>query len=324
VSFVRVAPALLAALACAPPPDGEPPVSPPGEGGSWQQLAPLAGGPRQETGVATLDGEVYVVGGFDASRGVTSMVEAYDPATDRWRRVADTPLALHHANVGAAAGKLVIAGFLTGGGFVENDRVFVYDPAQDAWSEGEPLPPGTARGGSAVAVLDDEVYVIGGRGSGARADVARYDPSDDSWELLPSLPEPRDHVVAGVIDSKIYVAGGRLLNIGAHRADTWVFDPGDESWSAVADMPTSRAGAAGAALDGRLYVFGGEGSDTETGVFEQVEAYDPAEDAWERLAAMPLPRHGMGAAALADRIYVPGGGDIINIVPTDHHDSFVP
>src|SRR5688500_9873516 len=53
-------------------------------GGGWKQLASIAGGPRQEHGVAALDGDVYVVGGIrpDGSGSMTTVpdVEVYDPA----------------------------------------------------------------------------------------------------------------------------------------------------------------------------------------------------------------------------------------------------
>src|SRR5262245_10091735 len=57
----------------------------------WRRSADLARGPRQECGVATLNGQVFVVGGFDAARTVVDLVEAFDPATDAWRRVATMP-----------------------------------------------------------------------------------------------------------------------------------------------------------------------------------------------------------------------------------------
>ena len=65
---MRMRPLLALALifaACAPLPgegEGE------GEGGSWTEMPELPLGPRQETGVAVLDGEMYVVGGFDEAR----------------------------------------------------------------------------------------------------------------------------------------------------------------------------------------------------------------------------------------------------------------
>ena len=72
--------------------------------GRWETRATIASGPRQETAVVALGGEVYVLGGFDGSGRVVATVEAYDPRADRWRSVADLPLAMHHANAAVVDG----------------------------------------------------------------------------------------------------------------------------------------------------------------------------------------------------------------------------
>src|SRR5690349_23633942 len=47
--------------------------------------APLAAGPRQETAVVAVAGEIYVIGGFDEQSRVVADVEAFDPALGTWR-----------------------------------------------------------------------------------------------------------------------------------------------------------------------------------------------------------------------------------------------
>lgn len=273
----------------------------------WRTLAPLAAGPRQETAVVALDGEIYVIGGFDASRRIVPTVEAYDPERDRWRPVADLPEPLHHANAAVAGGKIYVVGFLIGP-FVADGRTFIYDPEADAWSAGQPMPPGTERGASGVAVLAGKIYVAGGLRSGAVDDFSVYDPASDTWETLPDLPAARDHLVGGAIAGLIYMAGGRGGTIDAVAGRLDAFDPASGRWSTRASMPTPRGGAAGAVADGRLYVIGGEGNPAAaSGVFAEVEAYDPETDRWTSLPPMSTPRHGTGAAALFGQIYVPGG-----------------
>ena len=273
----------------------------------WQTLAPLAAGPRQETAVVALNGEIYVIGGFDGRRRIVPTVEAYDPENDRWRPVADLPEPLHHANAAVAGGKIYVLGFLTGP-FVADGRTLIYDPEADAWSVGQPMPPGTERGASAVAVLAGRIYVAGGLRSGAVDDFSVYDGASDSWGILPDLPAARDHLVGGGIAGLIYVAGGRGGAIDAVVGRLDVFDPATSRWSTQASMPTPRGGAASAVADGRLYVIGGEGNPAAaSGVFAEVEAYDPETDHWTSLPAPPTPRHGTGAAALLGQIYVPGG-----------------
>lgn len=273
----------------------------------WRELSPLAAGPRQETAVVGLDGEVWVIGGFDARGRITDRIEIYDPATDSWRTGPSLPLPMHHVNAAAVDGKLYVLGFLIAG-FAADGRSFVYDRAVDAWTEVSAMPSARRRGASGVAVDRGRIYVLGGLRGGAVADASVYDPASDRWSALPDMPRPADHLVAGAIDGVLYAAGGRSGGITGHTARVDAFDIAEGAWSEVTSMPTSRGGTAGAVQGGRLYVFGGEGNQSQpSGVFASAEAYDPATDTWEVLPPMRTPRHGTGAAAVRDAIYVPGG-----------------
>ena len=290
----------------------------------WRSLAPLAAGPRQETAVVALDGEVWVLGGFDARGAVVRTVEVYDPASDSWRGGPDLPLPLHHANVAVTGGKLYVVGFLVGA-FIASGRSFVHDPASGGWRELASMPDGTQRGGASVAVLGGEIFIAGGFRNGAVADFSAYDPVSDSWRTLPQLPRRADHVVAGAIDGLLYVAGGRSGGIDGHSASLLVFDQQRMTWMSGASMPTSRGGAASAVVDGLLYVFGGEGNAAEpSGVFDQVERYDPVADRWTSLPSMPDRRHGTGAAVVAGVIYIPGGASEQGFGAVDTNSAFAP
>ncbi len=291
----------------------------------WMAHARLARGPRQEAAVVALGGEIVVLGGFDGGGRIVATVEAYEPSADRWRRLADLPLPMHHANAAVVDGRIYVVGFLTGQ-FVPSGRVFVYGPAADAWTERSPMPVGTQRGASGVATVDGAIYLAGGLGSGgAVGHFSVYDPRNDAWQTLPALPTPRDHLAAGAIGRTVYVAGGRGGSIGSHTARLDAFELTSGRWSARAPMPTSRAGVAAAVLGGRLYVFGGEGNaEDPAGVFAAAEAYDPEGDRWEALPPMPTPRHGTGAAALGERIYVPGGATVLGFGAVDVSESLGP
>lgn len=293
--------------------------------GRWEAAAPLAGGARQETAVVAVDGEIYVMGGFNAASAVVPTVEAYNPRTDTWRFRADLPVRLHHANAAVVGGKIWIVGFLTGSGFVPDARIFAYDPAQDTWTAAGRMPEGRDRGASATGVIDGRVFVAGGLRGGAVRDFSAFDPETGQWERLPPLPRNADHIVGGAIDGVFYVAGGRNRSISTHTAQLWAFDPQVGDWEARPPMPTSRAGHAAAVLDAGLYVFGGEGyPDHPSQVHDQAEVWVPAAGAWRTLAPIPTRRHGTGAAALDGRIYLPGGADVIAFHATDAHEVFVP
>lgn len=300
-------------------------AEPPPPSGAWETRASLSEGPRQETGVAALEGEVYVVGGFTPGGVLVPRVEAYDPAADSWRTVAELPQPLHHANVAAAAGRLFVAGYLDGLTFEARGDLLVYDPARDAWSTAAAMPVGTERGSSGVAVHQDRIYLFGGFRDTTLADVWAYDPALDLWDVAADLPEPLEHLGAATIGDRIYVVGGRDNGIEAHTNALHIYDPVADEWSSGAPMPTSRGGIFVAAHQGVLYVGGGEGNvDDPSGVFGQFEAYDPATDDWTILPAMPTPRHGSGAATVGDVVLFPGGATEQALGPVATHEAWRP
>lgn len=296
--------------------------------GAWTRLAPMPGGPRQETSVVELDGEIYVLGGFDGSAQVLTAVEAYDPANDRWRARADLPFAMHHMNAATIDGRIYVVGALTGLGFVENPNVIVYDPALDRWEARGEMPAGLARGSAGVAVIGSKMFLAGGyRDRAAVVQFTSYDTLTGEFEVLPELPAALDHLASVAASGVVYVIGGRSGSIAATTASVWSFEPAVGIWRARASMPRPRAGFAGATvLEGRVYVFGGEGNPDSgsQGVFADADVYDPGSDRWHMVAPMRTPRHGTAAAALGDRIFVPGGATQQAFGAVATNEAFVP
>ncbi|MCS6897367.1 MAG: hypothetical protein NZM29_05280 [Nitrospira sp.] len=298
--------------------------------GVWRTAAPMLT-KRTEVAVAALDGKIYVVGGFEKpslgnvmSLAITSSVEAYDPATDRWISRAPLPVGLHHVGIGVAGGRLyVIGGYAKSGLSVWNPvaTVYVYDPTTDRWAERAPMP--TARGALSVAEFGGKLYAIGG--FDRRANVTQvevYDPVHDTWSTRAPLPTPRDHLAVATVDGKIYAIGGRENgDYGRNLAIVERYDPVADRWTRVSDLPTARSGIAASVLEGIIYVFGGEGS---SGTFRENEAYDPRLNIWRPMAPMPTARHGLGAAAVGERIYVIGGGPTPGGSFSDVNEVFVP
>ncbi|HEY1251208.1 MAG TPA: kelch repeat-containing protein [Thermoanaerobaculia bacterium] len=277
--------------------------------GEWRSLAPL-NEPRQELAAAALGGRIYAVGGL-GGRGNAN--EIYDPATDRWTLGADLPIVTDHAWAVAFDGLLYV-----GGG--ASNRVFSYDPVADAWTE---VASSTfAHGGTpAAAVLAGRIVVAGGTGGAMTGnEVEAYDPSTGRWESLAPMSCARNHTAGGVLDGRLYVAGGRP----GSQSCLEVYDPAANVWTMRAPMPTGRSGIAGAVVADCFYVFGGEGNPADpNGVFHEVEAYDPASDAWTRLPPMQTPRHGIYAAVVGNAIYLPGGATQQGLGTTGVHEAYV-
>lgn len=282
--------------------------------GTWRTAAPMPT-KRTEVAAATLGGKIYVVGGFEKpslgnvmSFAITTAVEVYDPATDRWTSKAPLPVGLHHVGIGVVDGRLyVIGGYAQSAFSVWKPvaTVYAYDLATDSWTERASMP--TARGALSVTEHEGKLYAIGGFDRKANnAQVEIYDPVRNVWSAVAPMPTPRDHLVAATIAGKIYAIGGRIDGDYARNlAVTERYDPAVDRWTRVADLPTACSGITAAVVAGRIYVMGGEGS---AGTFNENEAYDPARDGWERLAPMPTARHGLGSAVVQGRIYVISGG----------------
>lgn len=279
----------------------------------WSTRAPLLEA-NSEMSVVELAGNIYVVGGYPATRKTVASVQAYDAKTDRWQLAAPLPMVLNHTMAAAVNGKIYLIGGQQNAesdparaGFV--DTVFEYDPLQNTWTRRAPMP--TARGGGAAAVVDGRIYVAGGRPPRG-GDFAVYDPGADKWTKLPDLPTQRNHIAAAAIDGKVYVAGGRVE--GGFRSKTLdaleMFDPKTGKWTARKPMPTARGGVNGIDAYGCFHVWGGEGNSADPkGLFHEHEVYNPKTDSWTTLEPLPIPVHGVTGAAFIDGwIHLPGGG----------------
>jgi N-acetylneuraminic acid mutarotase len=290
----------------APSPD-DPPA--PGTYGTRKAL-PAA---NSEMAVAELDGKIYLLGGYPSNPAESqSVVAVYEIAGDTWDFAAELPVALHHPVAVGLAGKVYsLGGQLMSG---ETARTLAYDPTLDEWADLSPMP--TARGGGAAAVIDDRIYVVGGRSPAANA-FEVYDVGDDEWAVLPDLPQSfpgRNHLAATAIGGKVYVAGGRYDGDGFSSPMTRsldIYDPVTNGWTKGADLPRERGGVNGIAANGCFFVWGGEGGDIgePNNVFPDHDVYDPTTDTWTELANLPTPIHGVTGAAFVDGIiYMPGGG----------------
>jgi N-acetylneuraminic acid mutarotase len=302
----------IAADTSAPPVDATPADVASDAPGTWTTHPSLRSGPRQETGVAALDGKIYVIGGFDSAGVVVPTVEAYEPATRTWSIFAAFPRPIHHANVAAVGGKIYVVGALVEATFRAIGDVYMYDPASNIWSQKAALPSGQERGSGGVATIGSKIYVAGGlRGGVSVADFSSYDTATDTHAALPPLVQPTDHLVGGAMGGIVYAIGGRQGTITGLIGRVAAFDPATSQWTERAPMITARGGAAAAIVRDRIVVAGGEGNlRLSTGVFSEVEVFVPATNSWYSLPQMKTPRHGTGGASIENTFYVPGGARV--------------
>ncbi len=284
--------------------------TPTSEPSRWGRRADLLEA-NSEMSVAELDGQIYVIGGYPSTRISTTVVQVYDPTTDKWSRSVPLPVALNHTMSVSVNGVLYVIGGQTeaGGDGPFVNTVYSFDPKRGSWTTRTPMP--TARGGGGAAVINGRIYVAGGRPPRGN-DFAVYDPATDRWEILPMLPTQRNHLGMVSVGSKIYVVGGRTgAGFDTPTLDKLeVYDVAAGSWATATPMLKPRGGVNAIVANGFIHVFGGEGNaQAANGVFPDHDVFDPVRNSWIHLPDMPTPVHGVtGAAFLNGLIHLPGGG----------------
>jgi N-acetylneuraminic acid mutarotase len=241
--------------------------------------------PAHHTALAEANGKIYVLGGFVAPQsGPPTWVPIdnaweYDPANDTWNALPPMPTKRGSPVAAEVDGRIyVIGGASTHPGSKETAlhprrphrsvaTNEVYDPATNAWATRSTMP--TARNHAAIGVVNNKIYVIGGRIGAAFMTtpatavdlVEEYDPATDQWgPLKRSMPTPRSAMSAGTYKGKIYVAGGEMRDEKIWGAFTVVeaLDPVANRWSVLPSLAVPRHGHAVAVIGNRLHVVSGD------------------------------------------------------------------
>jgi Kelch motif protein len=259
--------------------------------------------PRTEVGAAALRGEIVVVGGLTCDGAASARVDAYSPASGRWRRLPDLPVAVHHPLVASGGGRVYVAGGY-GGALGAGERlrtVFAFDGVR--WRARPRLPEPRAAGGAAVA--GGRLYVVGGVGATGLARRAfALDLRSGRWSVVPA-PTAREHLAVTTAGGRIYALGGRKAGYDTNVATFESWRPGESRWRRLPDLPDTRGGTGAAVAAGRIVSVGGE---APAGTIGSVYAWNLARGGWSRLPGLPTPRHGLGVVSIGTRICAIAGG----------------
>lgn len=131
---------------------------------SWITTAPMPTA-RYSSAVGVINGLIYVAGGArTVARSVfetLGTLEVYDPIADEWTPKAPMPVPVRTAASVVIAGKLYVAGGISGV-YPDSaqDVLQVYDPHSNSWDTGPAMS--TPRFLAAAGVVDDTLYVVGG------------------------------------------------------------------------------------------------------------------------------------------------------------------
>lgn len=250
----------------------------------WTKKKPMAL-PSHHVALAELNGKIYVMGGFVRPKSGPPAWEPidnaweYDPTKDTWKALAPLPTKRGSPVAEMVNGKI----YVIGGASVHPGSKLTaihprwphrslgtneaYDPSTNSWEKRADMP--TARNHAAIGVVNNKIYVIGGRVGAAFMTtpasatdlVEEYDPAIDQWgPLKRSMPTARSATSWGTYKGKIYVAGGEMRDEKIWGVFTVVeaLDPVANQWTVLPSLGVPRHGHAGAVLGNRLHIVSGD------------------------------------------------------------------
>jgi len=230
--------------------------------------------------VASVGDSIYVIGGcvgnvVDVAPTLSS-VQVYNVDTGDVTFGTSMPKGVSGAAFGAGPdGKIYVAGGWNASDGSYYQRVQIYDPALDNWTEAvADVPSPIGRSASAMSP-DGMLYVFGG---GWTSNVTLiYDTQTDVWQYGTDLPS------WGLDADAVVVSPTQVFLIGDGSLDVQVYNPVADEWSSVASLPVA-LGWASAVLgrNGNIFVFGGSSlSYGDPAPFDSVLRFSVLDDVWE-------------------------------------------
>jgi N-acetylneuraminic acid mutarotase len=214
---------------------------------------------------------------------------------------------------------LLVLVFLTVSFAVAAKPVSGVSAVGNSWVEEAPMH--SARANIGVAVVNGQIYAIGGdngsdigncdTGTAITNHVVNvnefYNPSSGTWVSAAPMPTVRALFGTAVYQNKIYCIGGysgavtEYYDVSANE----VYDPATNTWATKAPMPTPRFSAAANIVNNKIYVVGGY--TTNLDVADNInQVYDPQTDSWTIKSSAPLPVASSASAVVDNKIYVLG------------------
>lgn len=297
--------------------EGEVRVGAPGEGqsegevaGSWEafEAGPLA--TRADPKAVWTGTEMLVVGGLAVEQyAAFSDGAAFDPASNKWRRIASRPAPGRIMVVAWTGSELFALGQQEGIDLNDMRSAHLYNPDSDTWRAATPPPRGFDSPEGAWWTGREVLVWQLGRGM-------LYDPAADTWREIPAI----DVAGAAAPGRGLWLEGAGVLAVqgattpeggGSLREALFLFDPIATRWRAAAPLPDVLPffnTAYGAWLGTKLVFNPSPGGPTY--------AYDPANDTWRNLPTPAVERdRGM---AYFTGVPIGGYGGVIRVGDTHH------
>ena len=186
---------------------------------------------KNGTAAASLQGFLYIVGGFDESNNPITSVQKYNPDTNQWQDIS--PLSSPRSNVCAVAdGNYLYAIGGCSAGLEYLDIVERFDPQKNMWVKLSSLH--VKRSSASGTAAKQKVFVFGGLSDLSRGEdpCEMYDPNTNIWSTIASEVAPKYSATASAISFKgnIYVFGSFKTEQNKRHRSLHVYNIEKNQW----------------------------------------------------------------------------------------------
>lgn len=253
---------------------------------SWSASPDFPATERDDGAGFVIDGKAYCGTGLTPWWSELSDFYVFGPEDESWNSVSSLPEGEERQYATGFSDSS--SGFIFGGvaGGVYKNDLWQYNPEWDEWNLLAPMPA-SGRSGSAVFVLNETAFIIGGRNDiDALTEVWAYHIPSAQWTQKNDFPfGGRWRASAASVNEKGYLLFG-LNEDGAYQNELFEYDPAEDSWTIISTFPTSgRTHAAMQPMGNHLLIFGGVDS-TQT-AHNDFYQFDTENQEWELLAELP-------------------------------------
>lgn len=233
---------------------------------------------------------------------IIGICNAYSQYEDQgWERLADMPTARAGPESCLLDGKIYVIGGVklsndVGYRFASNE---VYDTLLDEWTILANLQE--ARVGHTINLVDGIIYAIG---SWETTTSEAYNPQEDTWTYINSLPGEWWNHSSCVINDTIYIFGNATYGI---RNAARIYVPAIDTWDTIPSMKYPRFLSSCCVYNNKIIVFGGTDGIGIGKPSKRVEVYDPIKYTWEELTDIPVVSFTHITIEYNNKIYLFGG-----------------
>ena len=220
----------------------------------------------------TYNNEVYVMGAFRGSYPHETPIPTmyiYSPKTGIWRAGPEIPKERLRGSAGVVVrnDKIYMVCGITDGHYDGHVAWFdEYDPKLNTWKRLPDAP--RTRDHISAAIVDDKLYLAGGRNSTARinkvlettiAEVDMYDFKTGRWTTLPAgsnIPTQRAGATAVTQGGKVWIIGGETVQQLSHN-EAEALDPKTNRWTTGPTLKQGRHDTQAVVHNNHIYIVAG-------------------------------------------------------------------